>query len=182
MPCYIALLRGVNIVGRRSVPMSDLRALCESLGFSDARTLLQSGNLILRCGRRDCGALERQLERETAKRFGGSIGVFVRTPDEWQAAIDRNPFPREAQSDPGHLLATFLKRAPTTGQVAALESAIRGPERIRAIGRQLYVVYPDGVGKSKLTHAMIEKHLGTSATARNWNTVLKLQTLAATPA
>jgi len=58
--------------------------------------------------------------------------------------------------------------------VAALRSAIQGPETVRSDGRQLYIVYPAGIGRSKLTGTLIERLLETRATARNWNTVLKL--------
>ena len=91
--------------------------------------------------------------------------------------IARNPFPKEAESDPGHLLVVFLKEAPDAKSVKALQSAIKGPETVRSEGKQLYVVYPAGVGTSKLTNALIERTLGTRGTGRNWNTILKLATL-----
>ena len=78
---------------------------------------------------------------------------------------------------PSHLLALFLKKAPEAKDVQALQAAIRGPEKVRAHGKQLYVVYPEGVGKSKLTNTLIERKLGTRGTGRNWNTVLKLAAL-----
>jgi uncharacterized protein (DUF1697 family) len=72
----------------------------------------------------------------------------------------------------------FLKEAPDSAAVTALQKAIVGREVVRAIGRHAYVVYPDGIGRSKLTSAIVEKKLGTRGTGRNWNTVLKLQALA----
>ena len=89
----------------------------------------------------------------------------------------RNPFAAEAKRDPGHLLVMFLKLAPEIKNVEALQAAIVGPEIVRADGAQLYAVYPDGVGRSRLTHGLIEKKLGTRGTGRNWNTVLKLRDL-----
>ena len=93
-------------------------------------------------------------------------------------AIADNPFPREAERDPGHLLAYFLKGTAQAEHVEALQAAIKGREIVRGEGRQAYIFYPDGIGRSKLTVALIEKKLGTRATGRNWNTVLKLGALA----
>ncbi len=156
------------------VAMSELRALASKLGMSNVRTLLQSGNLVFDSSRRDAAQLERLLEAEVALRFEWPIGVFVRTAEEWKTVVARNPFVAEAASDPARLVAMFFKDPCAVKQVSALEAAIVGPERLRAIGRQLYVVYPDGMGRSKLTNVLIEKTLAMRGTARNWNTVLKL--------
>jgi uncharacterized protein (DUF1697 family) len=101
----------------------------------------------------------------------------VRTAKEWQAIIDANPFPREAKTDPSHLLAVLLKEEVSPANVTALQKAIVGREIVRARGRCLYIVYPDGIGRSKLTNVMAEKKLGARGTARNWNTVVKLAAL-----
>ena len=175
MPTYIALLRGINVGGRALVSMADLRELFESLGFAGARTLLQSGNVVFQTARaKKAAALERMLEAATAKQCGVAAAYFVRTEAEWDRLIARNPFPAEAESDPGRLVVTFLKTKPRAADVQALQAATKGPEIIRADGRHLYITYPDGIGRSKLTNVLIERKLGTRATARNWNTVLKL--------
>ena len=84
---------------------------------------------------------------------------------------------QEAASAPGHLLVFCLKDAPAAASVKALQAAIKGREIVRAVGRQAYIVFPDGVGHSRLTSTVIEKHLGTRGTGRNWNTVVKLHAL-----
>ena len=89
-----------------------------------------------------------------------------------------NPFPGEAERDPGHLVVMILKGETDAGKVAALQEAIKGREVVRGKGRHVYIVYPDGIGRSRLTNALIEKKLGRSGTGRNWNTVLKLGDLA----
>jgi uncharacterized protein (DUF1697 family) len=171
----IALLRAVNVAGRNMVAMADLRQLLERAGLSDPKSLLQSGNLVFGDSKRRSGAaLERLLETEAAKRLDLHTEFFVRTADEWQGVIARNPFPGEAESDPGHLLVMTFKEKLDPSRVKALQAAIVGRERIRADGREAYVVYPDGVGRSKLTTALIDKSLGARGTGRNWNTVLKL--------
>jgi uncharacterized protein (DUF1697 family) len=174
----IALLRAVNVGGRTPVAMADLRALLTGLGFADVRTVLQSGNLVFGAAGTDAGALEARLERELAARLGVATDVLVRTAGEWRALVAANPFPAEAQRDPARLVAVVLKAKPPAGAAAALRAAIVGRERVEVRGREAYAVYPDGQGRSKLTLPLIEKHLACRATARNWNTVLKLAALA----
>lgn len=174
MPFHAALLRGINVGGRNLVAMAKLREMFEALGFSAVRTLLQSGNVIFDGGKKSTAALERLLEAETKKRLGVAPAYSVRTADEWHQSIAANPYPKEAASDPGHLVVMFMKQAPQAANVKSLSAAIKGPEYLRAAGRELYIVYPAGIGTSKLTNAVVERKLGMSGTARNWNTVLKL--------
>ena len=171
---HIALLRAVNLPGHNKIGMADLKAFVIGLGFTDAQTLLQSGNIVFSGGTRTTTSLEQTLERAAAKQLGLETDFIVRTAKEWQAIIDANPFPREAKDDPSHLLAVILKDEVSAANVTALQKTIVGREVVRAKGRCLYVVFPDGIGRSKLTTAMTEKKLGTRGTARNWNTVLKL--------
>jgi uncharacterized protein (DUF1697 family) len=178
MTAYIALLRAVNVAGRNLVAMADLRALVEAQGFDDVQSLLQSGNLVFSGPRRAPAALERRLEEATASQLGVAADYFLRTAAEWQALVKANPFPEAAKQDPGHLVMLLLKQAPKPAAVKALEAAIRGPEKVAASGRQLYAIYPNGIGRSKLTTALIENKLATRCTGRNWNTVLKLAALA----
>ncbi|OLB62360.1 MAG: hypothetical protein AUI11_05870 [Acidobacteria bacterium 13_2_20CM_2_66_4] len=98
---------------------------------------------------------------------------------EWESIVARNPFRNEAKRDPGHLVAVFLKDSPDRTRAAALHAAIVGRETARVDGREAYIVFPDGIGRSRLTSMLIEKALGTRGTARNWNTVLKLGSLMA---
>ena len=178
---HIALLRAVNLAGVNKVSMADLRKLLVGLGFTDAQTLLQSGNVVFSGGSKTTTALEQTLERAAAKQLGLQTDFFVRTAKEWHAIIDANPFPREAKDDPGHLLAVIMKDDVDAAAAAALQKAIVGREVVRAKGRCAYIVYPDGIGRSKLTSAIIEKKLGTRGTARNWNTVLKLHGVVGSP-
>ena len=175
----VALLRAVNLGPHGKIAMTDLRALMTDLGLKDGKTLLQSGNMVFRGGSRAGAALERQLEAETKKRFGLETDFFVRSAEEWNAVVDANPFPTEARKDPSHLVVIFLKEAIKPAAVAALQAAISGREVARGHGHQIYITYPDGIGRSKVTNTLLEKKLGTSGTGRNWNTVLKLQALAA---
>lgn len=175
MALQIALLRAVN-VGGRSLVMGELAALFGAIGFAPVRTILQSGNVVFDGGSRRGTALESLLEAEIEKRFGLKADVLVRSAAAWRAIVAANPFPAEAKADPGHLVVMPLKNPAAAAQFAALAAAIAGRERVASggDGAVLYAVYPDGMGRSKLTTAMIEKKLVTRGTARNWNTVLKL--------
>lgn len=180
MTTYVALLRGVNVGGNKMVAMADLRDALTTLGFADVRTVLQSGNVLFRGRAASPEALEARLEREVAARLGVRADFHVRTAEEWRAVVAANPFPKEAQADPGRLLVTFFKAPLPRAAVQALQAAIAaidGPEMVRADGRHLYMVFPNGMGNSKAA-PLIDRKLGARGTARNWNTVTKLHALA----
>jgi uncharacterized protein (DUF1697 family) len=176
---YVALLRAVNVGGRNPIAMSALRECAARLGLRAPRTLLQSGNLVFESGTGDPADLERVLERGTAKHLGLRTDFMVRSAADWQAIIDHNPFPRQAKNDPGHLVVMLFKEAAGAADVKALRAAIVGREVVEAVGAHAYLLYPDGIGRSRLTTALIERTLGTRGTGRNWNTVVKLAALAA---
>jgi uncharacterized protein (DUF1697 family) len=162
MTVQIALLRAVNLGSSRRIAMADLRALATDLGFTDAKTVLQSGNLVYRTTMTAARA-EGAIEAELRARAKLDTSVMIRTAAEWEKVIQRNPFPKEARSDPAHLVVIACKKAP--GKNLKISGAKR--EIVRAIGKEVYVVYPDGIGVSRLK-------VDVNGTARNWNTVMKL--------
>ena len=174
---HIALLRGINVGGHRQVGMTNLRNFLTELGFENVKSLLQSGNLIFGSRSRFGAELERYLEMEAGRRLALEVDIFVRTADEWKAVVRHNPFRKEAERDPGHLVVLFLKSTPAAKDIALLQADIVGREVVRAKGKQAYIFYPNGQGRSKLTTAMIEKRIGRG-TGRNWNTVMKLDVIA----
>ncbi|HUR32860.1 MAG TPA: DUF1697 domain-containing protein [Vicinamibacterales bacterium] len=181
VPRAIGLLRAVN-VGGRVLPMQHLRELLSELGYVEPTTLLQSGNVVFGfvpgAPAERASEIEARIEAQLLTRLSLQSDVFVRSPDEWDDIVAKNPFPREAEADPAHLLLMTLRAAPAEAVVAALRRVVKGRETMAAWGRHLYIVYPDGVGRSTLTGGVIERALGTRGTARNWNTVLKLAALA----
>lgn len=174
MPAFVALLRAVNLGPHNKIAMSELKAVAEGAGLSNARSLLQSGNLIFEAKAKSSAALEKLLESALAKELELETPVVVRSAPEWSAALDGNPFAREAKADPGHLVLMPLKSKPAKAALAALRAAIVNRETVELVGQQLYLVYPDGIGRSKLTSALIEKKLGVVGTGRNWNTAQKI--------
>jgi uncharacterized protein (DUF1697 family) len=176
MKC-VALLRGINVGGNKPVAMAELREYAGSLGFVKAQTLLQSGNLVFTSRTANTAAIEKLLEKESKRRFGHEIEFMVRNGAAWKALTLGNPFAREAKEDPGHLVVMCLKAPPGAKEVAALKAAIKGREYFELRGSDAYFVYPDGMGRSKLTTALIDSKLGARGTARNWNTVMKIAEL-----
>lgn len=173
MSPHIALLRGVNVGGRK-VLKDDLLGLAADVGFAEAKTLLASGNLVLWGQTGSDADIEQRLEEGLARRMGLRTEFFVRTPAELKAVIDHNPYPDQAVGHPNHLLVHFLKAPLPAEDEAVLRAAITGPETFVARGRALYVDYPDDVGHSMLDRDWRKTKRLPVNTSRNWNTVLKL--------
>jgi uncharacterized protein (DUF1697 family) len=180
---YVGLLRGVNLAGGSTVRMADLVRVVGEVGYPGARTWIQSGNVVFSGSARPPSTIERQLEERLRRDLGLETELFVRTATEWGEIVSRNPFPAMAARDPAHLVVLALKSAPNPAAWAALPGAIRGREEVRPGDRHAYLTYPDGIGRSKLTTAVLDRVLGSHGTARNWNTVTKLASMAtdATP-
>lgn len=176
MTRHIALLRAVNVGGTGKLKMAALKAAAEAIGLSDVRTLLQSGNLVFEADKAE--GLDGRIETALKDRFGLSTTVIVRSASQWSAIVSANPFTEEAGRDPSHLLVMPLKTAANPGGEAALQAAVKGREQTRVIDACAYLVYPDGIGDSKLTAAVIERALGAVGAARNWNTASKLLAMA----
>lgn len=173
MTRYVALLRAVNVGGRK-VTMKELREMAEGLGYENARTLVASGNLIFETKKTPPAKLEAALETAIEATFGLFSEVMVRDPAEWRAMIDANPMPKKAKEDPAHLVVAIGKSAPDARALAAWIEGFRAKydkgEQLKVIGRDIFIDYGDSIGQSKL---IIPKKLFT-CTARNWNTVLKI--------
>ena len=174
MTTQIALLRAINVGGTKKITMADLAGFFVALGFDQVRTIVQTGNVVFVDDSASVSKLEATLETAAKLRLSLDTDFFVRSAAEWQSVVAQNPFPKEAESDPGHLVVMALKETPSAAAVSALQASIQGPELVHAVGNQLYVVYPAGIGRSRLTLKLIERELGTRGTGRNWNTVLKI--------
>jgi uncharacterized protein (DUF1697 family) len=175
---HVAFLRAVNVGGRK-ILMADLQALFVKLGFEECKTLLNSGNILFKGDGRKGAELEAIFEAATEKRFRLVSTYLVRTRKEIQRAVESNPFPKEAAQNPSRFIVMFLKTAPKRAAVDALRAALKGPEIVEVVGKQAYIIYPAGIGTSKLGVAQIDRYLGAGGTGRNWNTVLKTQALLA---
>ncbi len=174
MPGYVALFRAVNVGGTQPVKMDALKAMHEALGLRDVATYIQSGNVVFTSDEAEPAALATQITAAFADRFGFRTGVIVRSAEEWRAILDANPFQHPPEKATKWIAVTFLAQQPSQTAQDALRKSYVGPEEIHFAGKEMYVYYPDGMGRSKLTNVYIERKLKTTGTARNWNTVLKL--------
>ena len=180
MPRLVCLLRGVNIGGRHKIKMDDLRSLCEGLKLSNVRTHLQSGNLILETSERDLPKLGEKIRSAIHREHGFRPEILFRTIPELQEVIARNPFAKRKGIEPGKLAVVFLEDGlSATASRALLEMDI-APEELHVIGRQLYIYFPNGQARPKISWSRVEKIVGPRYTGRNWNTVTKLLELAQT--
>lgn len=176
---FVALLRGVNVGGRK-VPMADLRSCLAGLGYEDVRTYIQSGNAVFRATG-TAAAVRKAVEAALQERFGMTILTVVLTAAELDAVVAENPFV-EVESEPTKLVVSFLPEAVSEADRKAF-SLDDLPERGEYGTKVLYLHYPDGQGVSKLTPDVLQKRTGGIwGTARNWRTVLALQELAHSPA
>ena len=171
MESFVALLRGINVGGRTSIPMAELRALAAEIGLADVRTYIQSGNLFFTTDRQE--GLEEKLEAAIAQRFL-KVPVIVRSAKNWPFYIASNPFPGAAETEPNRLMMMLSKAAPEADAVAGLGERARAGERIELAGGALWIHYPEGAGTTKLSPSLIDRLVGSPATARNWRTVLKI--------
>jgi uncharacterized protein (DUF1697 family) len=158
--------------------MQDLRRLLEEIGGTAVRTHLQSGNALFDHEPADPGKLARVLEAAIAADLGRNVPCVVREAAELDGVIARNPFDM-AGVDPARFLVTFLSGPVEPDRIADLDPADFAPDDFRPGEREIYVHCPDGVQKTRLSHALWEKRLGLTATARNWNTVTRLAAMAA---
>lgn len=175
MPVFISMLRGVNVGGHNKIPMDALRQLYESLDLLSAQTYVQSGNVVFRTDANDLAVLAKRIEDAIEKRFGFRPGVILRTTAELKEVISRNPFANRREIEPSKLLVNFFLITEPTAEMRSeiLRLQVPYPEEVVFGGRELYIYFPDGQGRSKLWPA-IDRALKKSATGRNLNTVTKL--------
>jgi uncharacterized protein (DUF1697 family) len=176
MATQIALLRGINVGAHNRIPMAELRGLLAKLGYPDARTLVQSGNVVLSA---DLSPedLAGELERAIADRFGVQTPVVVRTRDELAEVVALDPLGDVARE---HKLyqVSFLSAEPDPKAVAKIGEGDFAPEVFVHVGREIYAWHPDGIHNSRLARMLSDKRLGVVATARNWKTTTKLLEMA----
>jgi uncharacterized protein (DUF1697 family) len=175
---FVALLRGINVGKHRRVAMADVRAALEEAGYPDVNTHLQSGNVVLRAREPPRETVERAIEKALRTGLDLEIDVIVRTARELARITKGNPLIGPG-TDPATLHVAFLKSKPSAATAGALDSAAFGRDEFVLRGAELYLRYPEGYGRSKMTAAFFERTLRTPVTVRNWRVVTKLAELAA---
>ena len=174
MTAYVALLRAVNLGGTNRVPMAELRAALGARGFEDVSTVLASGNVLFRSAEPEHVVAE-QVGDTIEEAFGVRVPVIVRSCAELASVVGRNPFlAAAADRDPTTLHVAFLAEQPAAAATATLDPDRSPPDAFAVDGREVFLSYPNGAGRSRLTLDYLERRLGVEGTARNWRTVLRL--------
>ena len=163
MTVFVAFLRAVNVGGTGMLPMKDLTVLCTDLGLQDVRTYIQSGNVVF-ASKLPERKVQAKVEKALAEKMGKKIYVIVRTAAELRSILAGNPFPRAKPAQVGVLF--LAERAPKD---LMDRLTISGPEEVKPAGREIYVHYPLGMGRSKLKFPA-----SVVSTTRNLNTIAKL--------
>lgn len=174
MTMYTALLRAVNVGGRK-VPMKELKAVFEEQGHREVVTYIQSGNVVFD-GTGTAAALAKDLSSAIEDAFGLQTPVVLRSRAQLEQVIATNPYV-SSKIEGNKLHVVFLGAKPTAKAIKTLDPDRSPPDEFTVIGREIYILAPNGVGNSKLTIDWFEKRLGTVGTNRNWNTVNKLLSL-----
>ena len=174
---HVALLRGINVGGKHSLPMVDLRAMFETAGCRDVRTYIQSGNVVFAANGSLAARVPAMMARAIEERFEFAAPVVVRSAAELADVVRHNPFVEEGGGDSG-LHVMFLATPPDASRVAALDPDLSPPDRFVVRGRDIYLACPNGIGRSKLNTQYFDSRLATTSTIRNWRTVQALLDMA----
>ena len=170
---FLALLRGINLGPKNKISMPDLAELFSSAGCTDVRTYIQSGNVIFQGTAELVGGLSELITTQIQKRFGHKVPVMLRTTREMREVIRENPFLKEgAAEDVLHVM--FLADLPEPGAVKSLDPGRSPPNRFNVRGKEVYLLFPEGFARTKLTSSYFDSKLGTIGTVRSWRTVTKL--------
>lgn len=174
----IAFLRGINVGGRHKVPMAELKSTLAAMGFSDIQTLLNSGNVVFSTERTDIPALEKKIAQTLEETFGFPIPVLVRTMEDVQALITRDPFKNIEVHQDTRLYVTFFRDDVEDKLILPWTSPDGSLEILSANNKMLLSVLDISKGKTTDAMRLLERHYTTDLTTRNWNTVIKLNDLA----
>ena len=172
------MLRGINVSGQKKIKMDALKALYQSLGFSNIQTYIQSGNVVFESEITEQQVLTNKIETKLQEVYGYAVTVILRTPDEFQQIMANNPLAEESQEAGKTFYVTFLLNAPEQWPADEIEKAKAPSDKIVITGKEIYFYCPGGYGKTKLSNNFLERKLKVAATTRNWNTVNKLLDMA----
>ncbi len=171
MKTYIALLRGVNVGGHNQIRMAALKKLCEDLGCQAVETYVNSGNVVFRSSEEDGAALTRHLQAGLHESLGLDAPILIREPQDLARILTSNPFLSGQEHDPTKLHVMFLFGPADPARLAALVKPPQCEEEYAVGEQEIYLFYPNGLGRATLGKVLTERKLGVLTTTRNWNTV-----------
>ena len=173
MPTYVALLRGINVSGQKLIKMAELQAHFQKFGATKVRTYIQSGNVVFEHRARTPASLRPQLERFLESRLGHAVPTLVKSARELAAIVKANPYDTGWPEFGKKMYVCFFAKAPTAAALQGIQPLLSEAERLVVKGVAGYAYYQEGLGRAKLSSALLERKLGL-ATLRNWNTVTAL--------
>jgi uncharacterized protein (DUF1697 family) len=182
MTVYIALLRGINVSGQKIIKMEHLRAVFEEMRFKQVRTYIQSGNVVFEADEQDTSLLEKKIEQKIEQVYSFQVPVIVRTSRELELAVEQTPFDTAELTANEKIYVSFLSQEPSAEAVQVLKTFESDTDDFQIHGREVYILIRAGYGESLFSNNFLEKKLKVSATTRNWATVNKLISMAASPA
>lgn len=177
MAKYLALLRGINVGGKRKILMADLRALLEANGLNNPKTYIQSGNVIFESKRKlNPKTVEAKIKKAILDQYGFEVPTLVRTEQEWKNTWENNPYAKTGTGDIDikRLHLTFLADLPTSDAIEQLKEFQYPPDKYERMEKDVYICCEGSYRDCKYTNTFFEKKLKVSATTRNWKTVTKL--------
>jgi uncharacterized protein (DUF1697 family) len=172
------MLRGVNMTGHNTIKMTRLAEMFRQLGYSDAETYIQSGNIVFSCRNSRIDEVSSAIRKAILSEFSLDIAVITRTPDEIKKIIAVNPFLEEPGFDPSKMAVVFLELKPSEEQILKVAGIDYPPDKFRIIGSEIYIYCPNGFGRTKLYTNFFEAKMKVTGTARNWTMVNKLLEMA----
>jgi uncharacterized protein (DUF1697 family) len=175
---YIAILRGINVGGKKPMKMQVLKELCESLAFTDVQTYIQSGNVVFKYKKVNTKLLAILLSKSIMETFGFEVPVLVLTAAEIKDMVNANAFIKDKTKDVQLLHITFLEEIPAKEFVTNLQKNNFSPDEFLINAKAVYLYCPNSYSSSKLTNTFLENKLKVTATTRNWKTVNELLTIA----
>lgn len=175
MTTYIALLRGINVSGKNSIKMADLKELLQLQGYTDVLTYIQSGNIIFKSNKIKVKELETQISTAINKKYGYHVNVLIITKEELQTIFNSNPFLKNEAHEIAKLHVTLLNTEPDLTQLQKIETLVKSSDdEFIIMGKCVFLHCPNGYGKTKLNNSLFERKLKSPATTRNWKTITKL--------
>jgi len=175
MISYITMLRGINVSGQKKIKMDELKKLYESLGFSNVKTYIQSGNVVFESTDSNTSELTTKISGKINEIFGFEVPVIIRIKEEIKGVIDNTPY---GNKDINKLAVIFLSGVPTQPPIEEINKVKDDSEEYFISGKEVYLYIPNGAARTKLSNNFFERKLKLSATSRNWKTVNKLMEIA----
>jgi uncharacterized protein (DUF1697 family) len=178
MEIYITMLRGINMTGHNTIKMTGLAGLFRQIGYTDAETYIQSGNIVFTCLNGNIDDVSSGIRKAILSEFNLNIAVITRTSDEMEKIISTNPFQEETGFDPSRMAVLFLEHKPSEEQIRKIAGIDYPPDKFHINGSEIYLYCPNGFGKTKIYTNFFEAKMKVTGTARNWRTVNKLMEMA----